>query len=191
MENIEVLFSAVKANPLLVFSVAILATLIESFIPALPLLGIVMLNSALLGFFCGIIASLIGSVLGTTILFLLANKFSNLNYFKKLRNNKVEKTINWIKNQNYIVLYLCYASPFIPGCLVSISSGFSGKELKSFLPGMILGKLTMFTIAAYVGHDINGLIVNPERIVIVSIIVMVAFIIGKKLNFKMIENASA
>lgn len=188
MEHIEALFLVAQNNIILVFLIAILATFLESFVPALPLIGIVIMNSALLGFWGGIISSAIGSCLGTIGLFLLASKFKNLKYFDKLKNEKTDKITNWVRKQNYIVLYLCYASAFIPSCLISVSSGFSGKSLKSFLPGMILGKITMFGVASYIGYDITGLINQPIRIAIVLIMVVVSFLIGKKISSTMANN---
>lgn len=188
MEHIEAIFTLAQGNQLLIFSIAILATFLESFIPALPLVGIVVMNAALLGFWGGIIASVIGSFTGTVILFLLARKFSSLKYFDRLRNEKTDKITNWLKNQNYVVIYIAYACVFVPDCLVSISSGFCGKTLKSFAPGMILGKITMFSVACYVGNDLFGLINHPEKIVIVLLMIGASFIIGKKMSNTMTGN---
>lgn len=188
MEYIESLFLLAQGNQHIVFLMAILATFIESFIPALPLIGIVIMNGVLLGFYKGIIASVVGSCLGTLILFLLSKKFSNLEYFNKFKNDKINKITEWIRNQSYIVLFLCYASTFVPSCLISISSGFSGKTLKSFLPGMILGKLSMFSVASYIGNDMQGILQKPQRLIVIGLIVCISFIIGKKLTLRM-ENS--
>lgn len=189
MEYIEGILTIVRDNQLLVFGLAILATFLESFIPALPLVGIVITNAAFLGFYGGIISSVIGSCLGTIMLFLLARKFSNLKFIQKLQNEKTLKVSAWIRTQNYLVLFVCYSCIVIPSCLVSISSGFSGRTLSSFVPGMVLGKLTMFTVASFVGYDIIGLIDHPERIVIVLIIVTSSFIVGKKISNNMYSEA--
>lgn len=188
MEQIKSLFLLVQDNMLLVFLIGIGATFLESFIPALPLLAIVIMNAALLGFWGGVISSAIGSCMGTVVLFLLANKFRNLKFIAKMRNEKTEKVTNWINKQGYIVLYLCYSSPFIPSCLISISSGLAGKNLKDFLPGMVLGKMTLFAIASYIGYDINGLLHNPIRIVIIVIMIATSFLVGKKISSRMTDD---
>lgn len=189
MEHIEALFALAQGNQMLVFGLAILATFLESFIPALPLVAIIIMNAALLGFWGGIIASVIGSFLGTLIVFLVARKFSNLKYINRLRNEKTDKVTNWLKNQGYIVTYLCYACVFVPDYLVNLSSGFSGKSLKSFVPGMVLGKITMFSVACYIGNDIAGMIIHPERIVIVLLMVVASFVIGKKISNKVMNSS--
>lgn len=189
MEYIEGILTIVRDNQMLVFGLAVLATFLESFIPALPLVGIVITNAAFLGFYGGIISSVIGSCLGTVILFLLARKFSNLNFIQKLQNEKTMKVTKWIRKQNYLVLFICYSCIVVPSCLVSISSGFSGRSLGSFAPGMVLGKLTMFSVASFVGYDITGLIDHPERIIIVFIIVALSFIVGKRISSNMYSEA--
>ncbi len=185
MEYIENLFNIAQNNQGLVFLIGVLATFIESFIPALPLTGIVLMNAFLLGFLGGISASLIGSCTGTFLLFILASKFRHIKYFEKIQNERTTRITNWIKKQNYVVIYLCYASPFLPSCLISIASGFSEIEYKNFVPGMVLGKLTTFSITCYVGNDIQGIIQNPERLLVIASIVIVLFFCGKLLNKKM------
>ena len=126
--------------------------------------------------------------MGTALLFLLSKKFSHLKYFDKVRNYKTNKIIDLINKQNYIVLYLCYCSIFIPGCLITVSLGFAGRSLKNFLPGMVLGKMTIFAVASYIGYDIKGLIHNPIKILIILSIMIVLFFIGKKISYKISNN---
>lgn len=185
MEYINGFFALAQDNQLAVFLVAIGSTFIESFIPALPLIGIVMVNGITLGFWGGIFASCIGSCLGTTLLFLLARKFGHLKYFEKYKSNKTTKIINWVKSQNNFIMVLCYSCPFIPGCLVSITSGFCNKALENFIPGMIVGKLILFTVASYIGDDIFGFLGSPIKIAGLCLLIIISFLIGKRVNSKM------
>ena len=185
MEYIQNLFLIAQNNQIATFLIGILATFVESFIPALPLTGIVVMNAALQGFIKGILSSIIGSVLGTALLYILANKFSHIEYFKKHKNKRLYKITSWVKKQHYIVIYLCYSNPFIPSCLVSIASGFSGIEYTRFIPGMTLGKLTMFILASYIGDDIEGLIKNPAKIVVIVAIIVGSYFLGKVITKKM------
>lgn len=185
MECIQALFNLAQDNQLLVFFIAIFATFMESFIPALPLTGIVIANGLMLGFFGGVIASSIGSCIGTSILFLIASKFSSVKYLDKLKNDKTEKIMGWVKSQGFITMFICYSCPFIPGCLVTLASGFSGKKIDRFLPGMICGKFVMFVVSSYVGNDISGFISSPFKIIMVALLTLISFIIGKRINAKM------
>lgn len=184
MEYIDGLFTIVRDYWLLVFIMAIFATFLESFIPALPLMAIVIANSMMLGLGMGLLASTVGSCVGTSILFLLAKKFSHLKVLEKIRNDKIDKVINWIKEQGFVTLFIAYSCPFIPGCLVTIASGISGKDLYSFVPAMASGKFVMFMVASYIGNDLTGFIKSPIKIIFVAILVIVSFIIGRKINAK-------
>lgn len=185
MEYIQEIFSLIQDNQMLVFMIAIAATFIESFVPALPLIGIVMLNGAMLGFVGGIIASCVGSCLGTAALFLIAKKFGNMKYFDKFRESKLSGVLTWVKKQNGFVYILCYSCPFIPGCLVSIASGFCNKELKSFVPNMIIGKAILFVISSYIGDNMIDFFNSPVKMISVALLVVISFVIGKKLNSTM------
>lgn len=187
MEYIDGLFTLVRDHWMLVFVMAMLAAFLESFVPALPLMGIVIANSMMLGLGMGLLASTIGSCLGTTLLFLIATRFSHITIFEKIRNDKIDKVIHWIKEQGFPTLFIAYSCPFIPGCLVTIASGISRKDLYSFVPAMASGKFVMFMVASYIGDDISGFIQSPIKIVFVAILVFISFIIGRKINAK-IEN---
>lgn len=182
MEYIDGLYALVRDYWVLVFIMAIFATFLESFIPALPLMAIVIANSMMLGLGMGLLASTVGSCVGTSILFLLAKKFSHLKVLEKIRNDKIDKVINWIKEQGFVTLFIAYSCPFIPGCLVTIASGISGKDLYSFVPAMASGKFVMFMVASYIGNDLTGFIKSPIKIIFVAILVIVSFIIGRKIN---------
>lgn len=187
MEYIDGLFNIVKDYWFLAFITAIFVTFLESFIPALPLIAIVIANSMILGLGIGLITSTIGSCTGTTILFLLSSKFSDIKLLEKIRNNKIDTAINWVKEQGFSTLFIAYASPFIPGCLVTIASGISKKNLYTFVPAMVSGKIVMFMVASYIGDDLIGFIKSPLKIVFVTILVIISFFIGRKINSK-IEN---
>lgn len=185
MEYIQEIFSLIQDNQLLVFVIAIIATFIESFVPALPLIGIVMLNGAMLGFAGGIVASCIGSCLGTALLFVISKKFGSIKYFDKFKESKFSSVVSWVKKQNGFVYILCYSCPFIPGCLVSIASGFCNKELKYFVPNMVIGKSILFIISSYIGDNMIAFFNNPVKMISVGLLVVISFIIGKKLNSTM------
>ncbi|MGL5713425.1 MAG: TVP38/TMEM64 family protein, partial [Paraclostridium sp.] len=174
MEYIDGLFTLVRDHWMLVFVMAMLAAFLESFVPALPLMGIVIANSMMLGLGMGLLASTIGSCLGTTLLFLIATRFSHITIFEKIRNDKIDKVIHWIKEQGFPTLFIAYSCPFIPGCLVTIASGISRKDLYSFVPAMASGKFVMFMVASYIGDDISGFIQSPIKIVFVAILVFIS-----------------
>ncbi|MEG2786195.1 MAG: VTT domain-containing protein [Romboutsia sp.] len=184
MEHIETLFTLARDNYLLVFIIGTCASFLESFIPALPLMGIVVGNSMVLGWGFGLLASTIGSCGATYLLFLLSNKFGHLKIFKNIENNKVDKVIKWVKDQGFATLFIAYSCPFIPGCLVTIACGIAEKNTESFVPAMISGRMVMFLVASYIGNDLSGFLHSPIKIIFVSTLILISFFIGRKVNSK-------
>ena len=46
-------------------------------------------------------------------------------------------------------------------------------------------------MASYIGHDINGLIHNPQSILIILVMITVSFLIGKRISFKITNTKSS
>lgn len=150
MQYIQELLDLTQNYWVLATIIGLLSAFIESFIPALPLVAIVTANAAIQGLFIGCLLSWIGSGLGTTSLFLLISRFNDSKLFNKLRNSKTEKAISWMDKQGFKLLFIAYACPFMPGCLVTIASAFGKKDLKDFVPAMLAGKFVMFIVISYV-----------------------------------------
>lgn len=184
MEYIDGLFTLVKDYWFLILIIAIFTTFLETFIPALPLMAIVIANSMMLGLGVGLIASTLGSGIGTIILFLLAKKFRNLKIFKNIKSYKLDKAISWVKEQGFITLFIAYACPFIPGFLVTVASGISGRDLYNFVPAMISGRFVMMMFASYIGNDLIDFIKSPIKIILFTLLVIISFFVGRKINSK-------
>ena len=180
MEHIETLFTLARDNFILIFIIGTCASFLESFIPALPLMGIVVANSIMMGWLFGLLGSVLGSCSGTYLLFLLSNKFSHIKIFERIENNKVDRAINWVNHQGFATLFIAYACPFIPGCLVTIACGVSNKSSESFVPAMVMGKILMFLVASYIGNDLSGFLHSPIKIIFVTILIIISFIVGKE-----------
>ena len=155
---------------------------IESFLPILPLVAIVTANAALFGMYLGLIISWIGSSLGTICLFLLVKKVGNKKFTKILKNEKVEKAVDWIEEKGFKLLFLAYACPFLPACVITISQGLAKRHTTDFISAVVAGKLVMFFIVSYIGNDIIGFIRNPLKVITLLLITFLSWKIGKKLN---------
>lgn len=182
MKYIETLFTLARNNFILVFIIGIFASFLESFIPALPLMGIVVANSVMMGWIFGLLGSILGSCTGTYLLFLLSNKFSNIRIFERIENNKVDRAINWVKHQGFATLFIAYSCPFIPGCLVTIACGLSNKSSESFIPPMVSGRILMFLVASYIGNDLVGFLYSPMKIIFVTVLIIISFLVGRNIN---------
>ena len=105
-----------------------------------------------------------------------------INYKKVLINEKVEKAIDWVEEKGFKLLFLAYACPFLPACVVTISQGIAKRDFADFIPAVVAGKLVMFFIVSYIGKDIFGFITNPFKVCVLLIITFIAWKMGNKLN---------
>lgn len=185
MEFIDGLFQLAQNNFLLTFAIGFLAAFTEPFFSPLPIIGIVVTNTILLGFLPGLTASFLGSLLGSIILFTLCKKFGNSKLMKRLNNSKVNKIVGWVREQGFVPMTICYTCPFIPDVLITIASGVSKKSFQKFFPGLVCGKLIFFSVVSYIGNDLVGFITNPFKIVIALSIITIAFILGRKVSNRM------
>ena len=182
MEFIKNIYNIVNDYWLLSVIVGLTSAFVESFLPVLPLVAIVTANAALFGMIPGLIISWIGSSAGTICLFFLTKKINNDKLLKFLKNERLEKAIGWVEEKGFKLLFLAYACPFLPACVVTISQGLSKRDFVDFIPGVISGKLVMFFIVSYIGNDIMGFITSPLKISMLALITFIAWAIGNKLN---------
>ena len=182
MEYIQGLFNLAQDYWFLTMIVGLFSTFIESFLPVLPLVAIVTINAAVFGLGMGLIISWIGSGLGTIALFLIVSKFNDNKFINKYRNEKTQKIVEKVSRKGFKLLFIAYACPFMPACLVTISSALCKSEFKHFVTAMLSGKFIMFVVVSYIGSDIKGLITNPIKIIVFSVIVLLAWLIGNKVN---------
>lgn len=185
MEYIQSLYYMAQDYWILTMLIGLMSCFVESFIPALPLIGIVTGNAILFGLLNGIIVSWIGSGLGTILLFLLTKKFKNSIHMERFKNKKINKVIKWIYRQGFKVLFIAYCCPFVPGSLVTIASALSGKDIKNFAPAMLSGKFVMFLAVSYPASDLVGFIKNPIKIGVFILLVLLAWKVGNRVNTKL------
>ena len=182
MEYIQNLYIIANDYWILSIMVGLTSVFIESFLPILPLIVIVTANAALFGMYPGLIISWIGSTSGTICLFLLVKKINNKKFVKLLKNEKVEKVIDWVEEKGFKLLFLAYACPFLPACVVTISQGLVKRRTTDFISAVLAGRLVMFFIVSYIGNDIVGFITNPLKVGILLLIIFLAWKMGEKLK---------
>jgi uncharacterized membrane protein YdjX (TVP38/TMEM64 family) len=152
----------------------------------LPLIAIVTANAFIFGMGIGLFISWIGSSLGTFLLFLIISKFSENEFFDKFRS---KKTIDWVDRQGFKLLFIAYACPFAPSCLITVASAFCKKNVANFLPAMMSGKFVMFLVVSYIGSDVVGFFTHPIKIIMFIILVMSSWILGNKISKKLEEES--
>ena len=183
MEYIQSLLNLVQDYWILSICVGFFSAFVESFVPMLPLVAIVTANAALFGMAKGFLISWIGSVTGTICLFLIVSKIGNSKkLLERVKSEKVKKAILWIDNRGFKLLFIAYACPFLPACVITIAAAISKRHITTFTSAVLSGKFIMFLVISYIGQDIYGFITSPVKIVGFCLIVFLAWKLGNKLN---------
>lgn len=180
----EQIIYSLQDHRLIASIISFVIVILETFFPMLPLVAIVGANAFVLGLWLGFFMSWLGSIIGSTILFEISNKFSHTKIFKKLLGNKLYKATHWIQKQGFNTIFIAYLCPFIPDFLVTVASGISDMKLVNFLPGMILGKFIMFILISYVGNDVYNFFTNPIKVLLLTVLIISFWILGNKINKK-------
>ena len=183
MEYIQALQNLVQDYWVLSLCVGFFSTFIESFIPMLPLVALITANAALFGMLKGFLISWLGSVMGTICLFLIIYKIGeNSKILDKIKSDKIKKAILWIEKRGFKLLFIAYACPFLPACVITIASGISKRHKTTFISAVLSGKFIMFLVISYIGQDIYGFITSPVKIIGFCAVVFIAWKLGNKLN---------
>ena len=159
--------------------------LIESVLPILPLGVFVALNINAFGLILGILISWLATCLGCYVSFLLFNFISNKFIKEKLEKPKIKRMVNSMKKMDFSNLVVIIALPFTPAFLVNIVAGIVGISKKKFLIALLLGKIFMITFWGCIGKSLLESITDIKTIIIVSILILVAYLISKLVNKKM------
>lgn len=164
----------------------ILLPLFEAFLPFLPLFLFVMANTNAFGLWFGFLFSWIGAVTGALLVFLLVRRFGQrraLSMVKKQR--QVEKFMQWVERHGFGLLFILLCFPFTPSSVVNIVAGLSKVGIYQYMLAVMIGKFVMIFTISYVGHDIRSLITNPSKAIVVGIVIVILWYVGKGIEARM------
>ena len=156
--------------------------LLESFIPVLPLGVFVALNVNAFGGVVGILLSWIATCLGCFLSYTFFSFLSSRFLHKFLSSKtleKVNKAIGKFQKISFSNLVLVIALPFTPAFLINIICGIAGVSRRKFLFSIFIGKVFMITFWGYVSKSLIESITDINTIIIVSLMLVTAYIISK------------
>jgi len=154
----------------------IFLSMLESFLPVLPLVLIVAFNTTAYGYFLGFLYSYIGNLVGSILVFLffrtvIKGKFINYFYHGK----RLAKILHWVVSQPPSFLVLISALPFAPSSFVNISFGLSGYSKRRFIASITIGKFIMINILAAFGKSLLKIAEQPLFILLSIAIIGVGY----------------
>lgn len=167
----------------------VILIILESILPILPLCVFIALNNIIFGGTWGFFISWISTIIGCLLAFYLVRSgFSNKLYIKSHDNPKLKKIMKFITNVKFVELTLIVALPFTPAFLVNIAAGLSKMKKRKFIPAILIGKLSIVYFWGYIGTSFIKSIQNPIILIrlgiIMLIVYLISFFIGKKFNIR-------
>jgi len=159
--------------------VGVMFPVIEAFVPILPLVGFVIINVAVFGFFFGYLYSWIGNCLGSFLLFILIRKVGGNKIEKKIEKSRYKGTLDKIKKKNMTVLFFLYCFPFTPSFLISGASALTNMNTQQFLLTLLPSKFVMILSLAFVGENVSSFFENPSKSIFFIIFILLFNLISK------------
>ncbi len=161
----------------------IMLPILEAIFPPIPLFAIVAANAIAYGFWLGSLYSLIGSVTGAMIVFLVARRFEKrFVAYMETRHPKSRRFFRWIQNKGFTPLFILASLPVVPSFFINIGCGVSNVRPHTFLLAITMGKAIMIMMMAYVGYDWHSFIVHPWKIFILLGVFIVLGYVGKRVE---------
>lgn len=157
----------------------VLLPVIEAFIPILPLVGFVIINVAVFGFFFGYLYSWIGNCLGSFLLFILIRKVGSNRFERKIEKSKYRGTLEKIKKKNLTVMFFLYCFPFTPSFLISGTAALTNMNTQRFLLTLLPSKFVMLISLAFIGQNVSSYFKNPKKSVFFIIFILLVNLISK------------
>lgn len=177
IDNVELLIEKYK---LIGPWFSVLLTLLESFLPFIPLFAIVVANAGAYGLFWGFILSWLATVAGSYLFFLMIRKFGKYRLFKKLKEQKqVKKLIHWVDVRGFTPLFVLLCLPFTPVFVVNSVAGLSNLKKKYYFLTLLISKPVMIFFISYLGSDLRAIMSSPMKIIISCLIILAIWLIGK------------
>ncbi|WP_135554575.1 TVP38/TMEM64 family protein [Paenibacillus cymbidii] len=161
----------------------IVATFVEAFLPILPLIAIVIANVNAYGLWEGALLSWIGVVAGAMCVFLFFRRFGGrFRGFVERKYPRTKKFIEWVEHRGFTPVFVLACFPFTPSAFVNIVAGISKLPVRVFLIATLLGKAIMILIVSLAGHDLGNLLKTPWKLVLVAVMLVVIWFMGRKLE---------
>ena len=161
---------------------------IECLIPVLPLSVFIALNVNAFGMINGMILSWIATCLGCflsySLFFYLSNKFI-YKLFSKSKKKSIEKAVEKVKKISFSNLVLLIALPFTPAFLINIICGIATISRKKFITSILIGKIFIIIFWSYIGKSFIESMTDINTIIIISLMLIMAYIISKFVSKKM------
>lgn len=163
----------------------ILLAMLESFVPALPLVAIVTLNTTAHGVCMGFLYSWLGSTLGCILVFscirvlIKPHLATFIDHYPKIQNG-----LNWVSQIDHKILFYVVVFPFTPSSFLNLIFGLSDYSCLSFYRTMALAKIGVMLELTFFGSSLAAAFHNPRYLILAGLSLGVLVFISSYLSRK-------
>ena len=148
----------------------------ESIIPIIPLAVFITFNFLAFGRILGFFISWLFTVIGCLLSYYLVKRFfSDYAYNKFSKKPIFSKSINYIEKLSLQKITVILAIPFTPAFMMNIAAGLSKMDFKKFLVAILISKVFLVYFWGEVGASLIESFKNPENLVKVATLVLIAY----------------
>lgn len=152
---------------------------LESMIPPLPLFVFITINFIAFGHIIGFFISWFCTCLGCILSYYLVKKLLRNWIVKKIKNIVLlNKCMEYFKNLSLTQITVILSIPFTPAFMMNIAAGLVNMDFKKFLTAIIISKIFLVYFWGVVGTGLLESLHNPQSIITVIIMVLLAYIIS-------------
>jgi uncharacterized membrane protein YdjX (TVP38/TMEM64 family) len=144
--NPEQVLKLANDNIPLLLLITLLLMIIQSMLSFFPIILLVTINFSLFGIFYGYLWSLISSVIGAVVAFLIVRHGVQSYFIKKINQNMIEK----IERNGFSFVFMMRIFPLLPTSLINIGVGLSTVKINKFINGTLLGNMIYFFVLALI-----------------------------------------
>ena len=176
-QGIETLFNKFEQ---LGFFVGFLLVFIESFLPFLPLVVIVILTINSYGVIVGFLISYSATVIGSYLVFLTVRHFfrdTAQRYIEK--HDKLNKMLKFIDDRGFTFLFILLCLPFTPSSVVNVITALSNVRRDVYLYILLAAKFIMILSMTLVGYDIASFFDSPMKLILSLVFLCVLYLLSK------------
>ena len=176
-QGIETLFNKFEQ---LGFFAGFLLVFIESFLPFLPLVVIVILTINSYGVIVGFLISYSATVLGSYLVFLTVRHFfrdTAQRYIEK--HDKLNKMLKFIDDRGFTFLFILLCLPFTPSSVVNVITALSNVRRDVYLYILLAAKFIMILSMTLVGYDIASFFDSPMKLILSLVFLCVLYLLSK------------
>lgn len=172
------------------YIVGFLLPFIEAFLPILPIIVFVIVNVNAYGLIIGTILAWLGTVCGSFIVFWSLRQLAHLKYIQRVKSRKTtQRLISFVDRRGVIPIFILLCFPFTPSAVVNIVASVSHIKPLHYFWVLLTSKFIMIGMIGWLGNDITTLFTNPTKMIIVICVIIIVWLLGRKLEQHFMHNS--